>query len=60
VEHEYTTLSARSKNDIGEEEMISAKKETFKLFDFFAVCEFFEEKYKYDQVLKLPKPKEAW
>ncbi len=29
---------------------------TFKLFDFFATCEFFEEKYNYDQVIKLPKP----
>lgn len=32
-------------------------KTTFKLFDFFATCEYFEEKFKYDQVLKLPKPK---
>ncbi|MFA7156996.1 MAG: DEAD/DEAH box helicase family protein [Bacilli bacterium] len=30
------------------------KKETFKLFDFFAVCEYFEEKFNYDEVLKLP------
>lgn len=29
-------------------------KETFKLFDFFGNCEFFEEKYDYDQVIKLP------
>jgi type I restriction enzyme R subunit len=35
-------------------EYIREKKETFKLFDFFAVCEYFEEKYNYDQVLKLP------
>lgn len=40
----------------GEEEVISSKKETFKLFDFFAVCEYFEEKYNYDQVLKMPEP----
>ena len=33
----------------------SEKKETFKLFDFFAVCEFFEEKYKYDEKIELPK-----
>jgi len=26
----------------------------FKLFDFFANCEFFEESYQYDEVLKLP------
>jgi type I restriction enzyme R subunit len=33
------------------------KKTAFKLFDFFANCEYFEEKYNYDQVLKLPKLK---
>jgi type I restriction enzyme R subunit len=33
------------------------KKSSFKLFDFFANCEYFEEEYNYDQVLKLPKPK---
>ncbi|KKS55877.1 MAG: Type III restriction protein res subunit [Candidatus Magasanikbacteria bacterium GW2011_GWA2_42_32] len=35
-------------------EQIKAEKETFKLFDFFANCEYFEEKYNYDQILKLP------
>jgi len=35
-------------------ELIKAEKETFKLFDFFANCEYFEEKYDYDQILKLP------
>ncbi|MDR2345640.1 MAG: hypothetical protein LBE18_06205, partial [Planctomycetaceae bacterium] len=30
------------------------EKEHFKLFDFFANCEYFEEKYNYDEVLKLP------
>jgi type I restriction enzyme R subunit len=29
-------------------------KETFKLFDFFANCEYFEDKFKYDEILKLP------
>jgi type I restriction enzyme R subunit len=33
------------------------RKTAFKLFDFFANCEYFEEEYNYDQVLKLPKPK---
>lgn len=33
------------------------KKTAFKLFDFFANCEYFEEKFKYDEVLKVPKPK---
>ena len=35
----------------------SPNKTTFKLFDFFANCEYFEEQYNYDEVLKLPKPK---
>lgn len=43
------------KNELGEQETISIDKATFKLFDFFATCEYFEEKYQYDQVLKLPK-----
>jgi type I restriction enzyme, R subunit len=33
-----------------------ARKISYKLFDFFANCEYFEEEFKYDQVLKLPKP----
>lgn len=31
-------------------------KTSFKLFDFFASCEYFEEEYNYDEVLKLPMP----
>ena len=31
-------------------------KSNFKMFDFFAVCEYFEEKYNYDEILKLPVP----
>jgi len=42
------------KNESGEQETVSVDKRTFKLFDFFATCEYFEEKYQYDQVLKLP------
>lgn len=30
------------------------EKENFILFDFFANCEYFEEKFDYDEVLKLP------
>jgi len=33
------------------------RKVAFKLFDFFANCEFFEEEFNYDEVLVLPKPK---
>jgi len=42
------------KNELGDVETISIDKTTFKLFDFFATCEYFEDKYQYDQVLKLP------
>lgn len=44
----------KHKNELDEEEIISVDKKGFKLFDFFATCEYFEEKYQYDQVLKLP------
>lgn len=33
------------------------EKTGFKLFDFFANCEYFEEEFNYDEVLKLPRPK---
>jgi type I restriction enzyme R subunit len=32
------------------------RKSGFKLFDFFANCEYFEEDYNYDEVLRLPRP----
>ncbi len=31
-------------------------KTVYKLFDFFANCEYFEETFNYDEVLKLPRP----
>jgi type I restriction enzyme R subunit len=31
-------------------------KTTFRLFDFFANCEYFEEKFRYDEEIRLPKP----
>lgn len=40
------------------EEIGPQTKEAFKLFDFFANCEYFEEKFDYDQVIKLPQPGE--
>ncbi len=36
-------------------EFLRPDKTAFKLFDFFASCEYFETEFKYDQVLKLPK-----
>lgn len=38
----------------GEMQEAKVAKEKFKLFDFFANCEFFEEKYDYDEILSLP------
>lgn len=35
-------------------EKFEVPKKAFKLFDFFAVCEYFEEKFNYDEQLKLP------
>ena len=33
------------------------EKTAFKLFDFFANCEYFEEEFNYDEVLELPQPR---
>jgi type I restriction enzyme R subunit len=44
----------KRRNEIGEMEETKAPKKNYKMFDFFAVCEYFEEKYNYDQILKLP------
>ena len=33
------------------------EKTAYKLFDFFANCEYFEKDFKYDEVLALPKHK---
>jgi type I restriction enzyme R subunit len=34
-------------------------KVAYKLFDFFANCEYFEKEYNYDEVIKLPRPAPA-
>ena len=44
-------------DDSLKEEVEQPHKTAFKLFDFFANCEYFEEKFNYDEVLKLPRPK---
>jgi len=51
------TFEYKHKNELGEEETVQHEKELYKLFDFFANCEYFEEKFDYDQKLNLPKPK---
>lgn len=49
----------KTKNDMHEEEVVKYEKKAFKLFDFFANCEYFETKFDYDEKLKLPKPKQG-
>ncbi|HLF50932.1 DEAD/DEAH box helicase family protein [Flavobacterium sp.] len=53
------TFTFKSKNELNEEEIIQKDKKNFKLFDFFANCEYFEEKFDYDEVLILPKTGEG-
>jgi type I restriction enzyme, R subunit len=42
-------IDAQMKEQAGEK-----PKDNFKIFDFFANCEYFEEKFNYDEILKLP------
>ncbi|MBY0426680.1 MAG: hypothetical protein K2Q22_13655, partial [Cytophagales bacterium] len=53
------TFEYKFKNELNEEEIQRHEKELFKLFDFFANCEYFEEKFDYDEKLKLPLPKKG-
>jgi len=48
------TFEYKQKTSSGDTELVSKPKERFKLFDFFANCEYFEHKFKYDEVIKLP------
>ncbi len=41
------------------ESIAESAKETFKLFDFFANCEYFEKEFDYDEKLKLPQISES-
>jgi type I restriction enzyme, R subunit len=36
--------------------VLQPQKTAFKLFDFFANCEYFETEFNYDEVLRLPRP----
>jgi len=47
------SFAYKQRNNIGEIEETKVEKEAFKIFDFFANFEYFEEKYNYDEVLKL-------
>ena len=41
------------------ESVPGADKTTFKLFDFFANCEYFETEFNYNDVIKLPRPQSS-
>lgn len=43
-------------DESGKTELISFEKQNFKLFDFFANCEYFEEKYDYEQKITVSVP----
>lgn len=43
-------------DDALRESIAQPHKTAFKLFDFFANCEYFETEFDYDEVLKLPRP----
>ncbi|MFC1998773.1 DEAD/DEAH box helicase family protein [Chloroflexota bacterium] len=43
-------------DDSLKDSVLQPQKTAFKLFDFFANCEYFEEGFNYDIVLKLPRP----
>lgn len=53
------TFEYTFKNELNEKETQQHEKKVFKLFDFFANCEYFEEKFDYDEKLKLPKPQKG-
>ena len=50
--HNFTEemIDAEMKSRLGEKQ-----KEHYKMFDFFANCEYFEKEFNYDEVLRLPK-----
>jgi type I restriction enzyme R subunit len=48
------TFNYKQRNSLGEMEVIGEEKESFKIFDFFANFEYFEEKFNYDEELKVP------
>jgi len=46
-------------DDSLKDDIAQSQKTAYKLFYFFANCEYFEEKFNYDEVLKLPMPQKG-
>ncbi len=59
--HNFTAqlIDPKRKAELEKADPEKVKKKTFKLFDFFANCEYFEEKFNYDETLKLPRPTQS-
>jgi type I restriction enzyme R subunit len=57
--HDFTEqiIDPKKKSELDTVQLNKFQKERFKMFDFFANCEYFEEKFNYDEVLKVPKLK---
>ncbi len=43
-------------DDAHKADIAALEKTAYKLFDFFANCQYFEEEFNYDEVIRLPKP----
>ena len=48
------TFKYTSKDGAGKTEVFTKEKKSYKLFDFFGNCEYFEENFNYDEVIELP------
>ncbi|OHB62380.1 MAG: restriction endonuclease subunit R [Planctomycetes bacterium RBG_13_46_10] len=48
------TFKYTSKDGAGKTEVFTKEKKSFKLFDFFGNCDYFEEQFNYDEVIELP------
>ena len=51
--HDFTDKNYLLDRELGEQ-LGKPQKTKYKLFDFFANCEYFEEKFNYDEIIKLP------
>ncbi len=51
--HDFTE---QLQDDALKAQVAAPHKTAYKLFDFFANCEYFEDKFNYDEVLQLPRP----
>ena len=48
------TFKYTGRDGAGQTEVFTKEKKSFKLFDFFGNCEYFEEHFNYDEVIELP------